>query len=230
MFISLKFYEGYVGFEAPASKAVPEEMERFIMWFNRSAPGQPEAIVPGPVRAAVAHLYFESIHPFEDGNGRIGRALAEKALSQNLSRPVLLSLSQEIDAKKKQYYEALKQAQGSNEITPWVGYFVQTIMEAQLAAEKQIEFTLAKAKFFDHYKSVMNERQQKVVARMLKEGPDGFKGGINASKYMRISHCSKATATRDLSELREKGILQQQNAGGRSTSYAITIKGTDLTN
>ena len=134
---------------------------------------------------------------------------------------MLLSLSQAIDAQKKRYYEALKQAQESNEITSWVGYFIQAVMEAQKAAERQIEFTLAKARFFDQYKSIMNERQQKVVARMLKEGPDGFKGGINAAKYMRISHCSKATATRDLAELREKGILRQQSGGGRSTSYDL---------
>lgn len=222
----MQVISGYPGkikvhFEAPASKNVPNEMTRFIAWFNRTAPGQPEALIPGPVRAAVAHLYFESIHPFEDGNGRIGRALAEKVLSQDLGRPVLLSLSQTIDAKKTRHYEALKQAQTSNEITSWIGYFIQTVMEAQQAAERQIEFTLAKAKFFDQYTSVMNERQQKVVGRMLKEGPDGFKGGINATKYMHIARCSKATATRDLTDLREKKILQQQTAGGRSTSYTL---------
>ncbi len=210
-----------VHFEAPASKDVPHEMTRFIAWFNRTTPGQSEAIVPGPVRAAVAHIYFESIHPFEDGNGRIGRALAEKALSQDLGRPALISLSQLIDAQKKQYYEALKQAQETNEITSWVGYFIRTVLDAEQAAERLIEFTLGKAKFFDRFKPMMNDRQQKVVTRMLKEGPDGFKGGINATKYMRIAHCSKATATRDLAELREKDVLKQQPAGGRSTSYTL---------
>jgi Fic family protein len=210
-----------VHFEAPASKDIPEEMDKFIHWFNRTAPGQPDAIVPGPVRAAVAHLYFESLHPFEDGNGRIGRALAEKALSQDLGRPVLISLSPLLDARKKQYYQALKQAQASNEITPWVGYFVRAILEAEQSAEQLIEFTLAKAKFFDRYKPAMNDRQQKVIARMLKEGPDGFKGGINATKYRHIARCSKATATRDLADLRGKGILRQGSAGGRSTRYDL---------
>lgn len=213
-----------VHFEAPPSKKVPREMVRFINWFNRTGPGQPGALVPGPVRAAVAHLYFESIHPFEDGNGRIGRALAEKALSQDLGRPALISLSQLIDAQRKRYYSALNQAQGSNEITPWVGYFIRTVLEAQKNAERLIEFTLSKAKFFDQFKPVMNERQRKVVARMLREGPEGFKGGINATKYLRIAHCSKATATRDLADLREKEILKLQSAGGRSTSYILVLK------
>jgi len=213
-----------VHFEAPPSTQVPHEMAGFINWYNRTGPGQPDAIVPGPVRAAVAHLYFESIHPFEDGNGRIGRALAEKALSQDLGRPALISLSQLIDAQRKQYYSALNQTQGSNEITLWVGYFVRTVLEAQKNAERLIEFTLSKVKFFDRFKPVMNERQKKVVARMLKEGPEGFKGGINATKYLRIAHCSKATATRDLADLREKEILKLQSAGGRSTSYILVLK------
>jgi Fic family protein len=211
-----------VHFEAPPSKEVPLEMARFIDWFNRTAPGQPDAIVPGPLRAAVAHLYFESIHPFEDGNGRLGRALAEKALSQDLGRPALISLSSLIDSQRKRYYEALKQGQQSNEITAWVAYFIRTVLEAQQAAEKLIEFTLGKAKFFDQFKAVMNERQQKVVARMLKEGPEGFKGGMNAAKYMNIAHCSKATATRDLADLQEKKIFMPPVAGGRSTSYSLT--------
>ncbi len=212
-----------VHFEAPASKNVPQEMNKFISWFNKTAPGQSEAIAPGPVRAAVAHLYFESIHPFEDGNGRIGRALAEKSLSQGLGRPALTSLSQAIDAQKKRYYEALGRAQNSNEITSWVSYFVKTIMNAEQAAEKLIEFILSKTKFFDRYKSEMTDRQQRVIARMLKEGPAGFIGGINATKYMHIAHCSKATATRDLAELRDKKILRQESAGGRSTSYSIAL-------
>ncbi len=213
-----------VHFEAPASRDVPQEMMTFIAWFNKTAPGQPSAIVPGPVRAAIAHLYFESIHPFEDGNGRIGRALAEKSLSQDLGRPALISLSQLIDTQKNRYYDALEQAQKSNETTTWIGYFVKTVADAEQAAEKLIEFILSKAKFFDRYKSEMNDRQQKVVARMLKEGPMGFKGGINATKYMHIARCSKATATRDLSELSEKGILLQESAGGRSTSYSLALK------
>ena len=101
---------------------------------------------------------------------------------------------------------------------------MKTVLEAEHAAEKLIEFTLGKAKFFDQHSSEMNERQKKVVARMLREGPAGFKGGINAKKYMHIADCSKATATRDLADLREMGVLQQKTAGGRSTSYDLLLK------
>ena len=214
-----------IHFEAPASKDVPREMKRFITWFNQTAPGQSDAIAPGPVRAAIAHLYFESIHPFEYGNGRLGRALSEKCLSQDLGRPALISLSSLIDAHKRRYYDALEQAQKSNEITPWVAYFVKTIVDAEQAAENLIAFILKKAKFFDRHKSEMNDRQQKVVARMLKEGPAGFKGGIQATKYRRIAHCSKATATRDLAELRDKKILRPEPSGGRSTRYSLALGG-----
>ncbi len=112
-----------IHFEAPPSLRVPSEMENFIHWFNETGPGGNIEIKKAPVRSAIAHLYFESIHPFEDGNGRIGRAIAEKALSQTVGRPVLLSLSQAIEANKNAYYNALKQGQESNEISFWVKYF-----------------------------------------------------------------------------------------------------------
>ena len=106
-----------VHFEAPPSRIIQSEMQSFLHWFNNTAPGKSGEIKPPPVRAAIAHLYFESIHPFEDGNGRIGRAISEKALSQGIGRPILLSLSQSIESDRAGYYNALKQAQQSNEIT-----------------------------------------------------------------------------------------------------------------
>lgn len=124
--------------------------------------------------SVIAHLYFETIHPFEDGNGRIGRAIAEKALSQGIGRPVLLSISKAIEAKKNDYYDALQKAQSSNEITEWINYFVRTILTAQTEAEELIDFTLKKTKFFDRFKDQMSERQLKVVRRMLEEGSKGF--------------------------------------------------------
>src|SRR3990167_7838064 len=127
-------------YEAPPSRDVPKEMKRFIRWFNDTAPDKPHAIKFAPVRAAIAHLYFESIHPFEDGNGRIGRAIAEKALSQGLGYPVILSLSEAINADKKAYYAALNQASKSNEITAWVYYFVNIVLTAQIDVERQINF------------------------------------------------------------------------------------------
>jgi len=211
-----------VHFEAPPSERVPKEMARFIRWFNATGPDGKEEIKKPLVRAAVAHLYFESIHPFEDGNGRIGRALSEKALSQGIGRPVLLSLSRTIEAHRKQYYEALQTGQQDNEITAWVTWFVNMALEAQIQAEGQVEFILRKTKLFDRYKDELNERQFKVLQRMLEEGPKGFKGGMNAKKYVAITSSSKATATRDLQDLVEKGVFISAG-GGRSTRYEVKL-------
>jgi Fic family protein len=212
-----------IHFEAPPSATVPSEMGRFIQWFNDTAPGGKQEIKKAPVRSAIAHLYFESIHPFEDGNGRIGRAIAEKALSQTLGRPVMLSLSRKIEADRKSYYHSLEVAQRSNEITPWVSYFVQVILDAQIEAKELLNFTLHKTQFFDLFKDQFNERQSKAIKRMLDEGPQGFEGGMTAQKYMSITKTSKATATRDLQALADAGALVP-GGGGRSTSYKLNIK------
>lgn len=214
-----------VHFEAPPSERVAAEMNGFITWFNETVPGGPKELKKAVVRSAIAHLYFETIHPFEDGNGRIGRALAEKALSQGIGRPVLLSLSRTIEGNKNAYYDALSQAQRSNEITPWIIYFVQTVLAAQTEAEEQLEFTLRKAKFFDHHKDKLSERQLKVIRRMLEEGPKGFQGGMNAGKYGSLTKVSKATATRDLQALLEMGALVHLGeGGGRSTKYGLNLR------
>jgi Fic family protein len=213
-----------VHYEAPPSARVPKEMEHFITWFNDTAPGGRKEIKKAPVRSAIAHLYFETIHPFEDGNGRIGRAIAEKALSQGIGRPVLLSLSRTIEANKKAYYDALQEAQGSNEITAWIHYFIKTTLDAQIQAEEQIDFTLKKVKFFDRFRDQLNDRQLVVIKRMLEEGRKGFEGGMNASKYGSISKVSKATATRDLQELLELGaFILLGEGGGRSTKYEVNL-------
>lgn len=212
-----------IHFEAPPSDRVAKEMEQFINWFNETGPGGPKEIKNALVRSAIVHLYFETIHPFEDGNGRIGRALAEKALSQGAGRPVLLSLSKVIEANKRKYYEALEKAQRSNHITPWINYFAGVILAAQTEAEEQLDFTLKKAKFFDRYKDSMNDRQLKAIKRMLDEGPRGFTGGMNASKYVSLTKVSKATATRDLQSLLELGAVKLQEGRGRSTKYMVDI-------
>lgn len=211
-----------VHFEALPSSKVPGEMTRFIEWFNETTPGGKKEIRKASVRSAVAHLYFESIHPFEDGNGRIGRALSEKALSQGLGRPALLSLSRTIEANRKQYYEALQQGQQSNEITPWVSWFVNVVLEAQIQAEEQINFTLKKTRLFDRFRDQLNERQVQILRRMLDKGPNGFEGGMSAKKYMSITGASKATATRDLQDLADKGVFAT-DGGGRSTQYKINL-------
>lgn len=213
-----------VHYEAPPSSQVPDLMNEFIQWFNDTAPAGKHPINKAPVRAAIAHLYFETIHPFEDGNGRVGRAIAEKALSQTIGRPVMLSLSRTIEAQKNLYYSSLKNAQQNNEITQWVEYFVKTSLHAQIEAEKQIDFTLRKTKFFDKFKNQISERQKTVINRMLAEGPDGFLGGMNARKYVGITKTSKATATRDMQHLLEIGaFVLAGKAGGRSTSYQLNI-------
>src|SRR5437016_4756958 len=195
--------------EAPPSQDVPKEMKKFIRWFNETAPSKPKAIKFAPVRSAIAHLYFESIHPFEDGNGRIGRAIAEKALSQGFGYPVVLSLSPAIEADKKMYYRALKEASKSNEINAWVRYFVSIVLNAQMDTEAQINYILKKAKFFDTFSDKLNERQMKIVKRMMRAGIQGFEGGMSAQKYMKVTGVSKATATRDLQDLLMMQALRQ---------------------
>ncbi len=211
-----------IHFEAPPSSRVQGEMKKFINWFNETAQGGNKPIKKAPVRSAIAHLYFESIHPFEDGNGRIGRAIAEKALSQTIGRPVLLSLSRTIEADKNAYYKALQQAQESNDITDWVRYFVKLTLDAQMQANELVNYILKKSQFFDHHKNVLNERQLKVIQKMFDAGPDGFEGGMNATKYALITKTSKATATRDLQYLLEQEVFLMKG-GGRSTRYFLNV-------
>ncbi len=219
-----------IHFEAPPTSQVPKEMAQFIQWFNETGPGGKCEIKNPMVRSAIAHLYFETIHPFEDGNGRIGRAISEKALSQSLHQPVLLSLSRSIESNKKAYYDALQTAQQSNEITPWIIYFVDMTLEAQKQTEELINFTLKKTKFFDRFKDQFNERQLKVVRRMMDEGTKGFEGGMSTKKYMAVTYTSKATATRDLRDLVEKSIFVSVGGGGRSTRYELNLGKDTLVN
>lgn len=213
-----------IHFEAPPSSIVPAEMDRFIHWFNGTEHSGQRQLHDAPIMSAVAHLYFETIHPFEDGNGRIGRAIAEKALSQCIGRPVILSLSDAIESNNKAYYNALQAGQRSNEITEWIHYFMDTLLQAQDKAERLIEFTLMKARFFDEVKERLTDRQMKAINRMLDEDPDGFDGGMNARKYVGITKVSKATATRDIQQLVELGVFERYgDAGGRSTRYRIRM-------
>ncbi|WP_221393814.1 Fic family protein [Dyadobacter sp. NIV53] len=211
-----------IHFEAPPSDQVEKEMRQFIIWFNETAPNGKKEIKKAPVRSAIAHLYFESIHPFEDGNGRIGRVIAEKALSQTLGRPVMLSLSRKIEANRKDYYQTLETAQRSNKITGWINYFVGTIVDAQIETQLFLDFILKKSLFFDRIKDKINDRQLKVINKILEAGPTGFEGGMTAKKYMSITKTSKATATRDLQNLVEIGVLIAKG-GGRSTTYSLKM-------
>ena len=192
---------GEVYYEAPPSKQVPEEMKIFIDWFNSSKELSPL------VRAGIAHLHFVMIHPFEDGNGRISRLLAEKALAQYLKRPLTISISAAIQKNRKKYYDALEQANHSIEIDNWLQYFAETVIEAQENLKKIVKFTVKKSSFYNKFGNFLNERQKKAITTIFKYGSFEFVGGMSAEKYIAITGTSRATATRDLNDLVEKGIM-----------------------
>jgi len=211
-----------VHFEAPPSKRVPAEMRRFIKWFNRTTPRGAESL-PTITRSGVAHLYFETIHPFEDGNGRIGRALAEKAITQSLGQPVVVALATTILAHRKSYYEALERANKQNDVTAWLTWFAEIALEAQRRTIAQVEFLISKTKLLDRLSGQINDRQQKALLRILREGPEGFRGGLSAGNYSTITGASPATATRDLADLTEKGALIRTGER-KHTRYALNLK------
>ena len=223
--ISGPFHEPKVHFEAPPSERMLDEMEQFVAWFNRTAPDG-KVPLPSLTRAAIAHLYFVCIHPFEDGNGRIGRAIAEKSLAQSLGQPTLIALSYRIEKQKKEYYGALAQANKSNEITEWLLYFGQTILDAQKYTQENIEFLIEKAKLYDKVQNRLNLRQEKVLERLFREGPEGFVGGLSAANYLRIAKTSRATATRDLQDLVDKGALYKTGER-KNTRYYLNILGRE---
>lgn len=195
-----------VHFEAPPSSRVPAEMERLLAWFNATAPEGP-APMPALTRAALGHLWFESIHPFEDGNGRLGRALAEKSLAQNIGQPSLIALAYTIERDRRAYYDQLETHQQTLDVTPWLRWFGETVLKAQQATLERIAFFIAKARFYDRLRDRLNTRQAKVVERLFREGPEGFRGGLSAENYIAITGTSRATATRDLQDLVEMGAL-----------------------
>ena len=211
-----------IHFEAPPSALIKKEMEAFVKWFNETAPNNKTAL-PALTRAGITHLYFVTIHPFEDGNGRIGRALAEKALSQALGQPTLVALSQTIQKNKKSYYEALHQSSRNNEITAWLGYFADTVLQAQDTTQRMIDFLIQKTKLYDKVRSQLNERQERALARIFREGVEGFKGGLSAENYISITGAARATATRDLQDLVDKGVLTRTGAL-KSTRYHLNIE------
>jgi Fic family protein len=222
-----------VHYEAPPSKAVPKHMRRLLVWFAQTSPlknsaaSQKNKPLDGFTRAAIAHLWFETIHPFEDGNGRIGRALADMALAQHFQQPArLYSLSRQLLASRSAYYDALNQAQrGNTDVTEWVRWFVQQCAAACQTASQTIDQVIEKRRFWEMHQSIeLRERQRKVLSRLLDEGDGGFVGGMNAEKYMKMTGVSKATATRDLAEMVEGGQLWS-NGMGKAMRYYINVPG-----
>lgn len=219
--VSGAVYEPTIHFEAPPSNRVSKEMHRFLAWFNKTA-ANGKTPMPVLTRAGIAHLYFESIHPFEDGNGRIGRAIAEKALAQGLGQPSLIALAVTILARRKEYYDVLEAANKRNEITAWLAWFAGIALEARQRTLAQVEFVLDKAKLLDRHRNDLNARQLAVLLRMLREGPDGFKGGLSAGNYAKISKASPATVTRDLVDMVERGALTRTGEK-KHTRYHLPI-------
>lgn len=198
-----------VHFEAPPSGRVEAEMRRFVRWFNASAPGGGAAL-PLLARAGITHLWFESIHPFEDGNGRIGRVLAEKAMMQGLAGPNLTMLSPVLLKRKKEYYATLERASRGLEITEWLVWFAGAAVESGRRTLAEIEFLIAKTKLLDRMRGRINPRQEKAILRLFSAGIEGFKGGLSAGNYVSVTGAAPATATRDLADLVEKGALLRE--------------------
>lgn len=219
--VSGRYDKPKVHFEAPPSADVPQEMEKFIKWFNKSAPDGKDPLPP-LVRAGIAHIYFVSIHPFEDGNGRIGRGVVEKSLAQNMAAPTLIALSSTINDKRRDYYEELAFQCTDNDLTKWLIYFGKTIIDAQKQTIKQVDFIITKEKFFDAHKEKLNPRQLKVINRIFTEGPKGFDGGFSAKNYRAITKSPAATATRDLQDLVNKGIFSKTGQL-KSTRYTLNL-------
>lgn len=210
-----------VHYEAPSSASVPEEMHRLLQWFNAAT--EPDTLI----RSALTHLWFETIHPFEDGNGRVGRVWVDLALardSREASR--LIRTSQRLLERRSDYYAQLERAQhGGLDVTAWVTWFVAQVEVACAEASTVIDDTLAKGKFWiAHRDKTLNDRQRKVLNVLLDAGPGGFEGGMSTKKYQSIADTSRATASRELIELEALGLLQQTGTG-RSTRYHVKLDG-----
>jgi Fic family protein len=211
-----------VHYVAPRSADVPHQMQVFLAWFEAS-----KTTLHPLVRAALAHLWFETIHPFEDGNGRIGRAVMDLALAQDMKQSQRwYSLSAQLFKNRKAYYDALKVAQhGSMNQTAWVRWFVQTLTASCLRTQAIIDDASVKAQFRQLPAYVRaNERQRKVLDHLLLAGDGGFLGGMTADKYVKITGVSKATATRDLTDMLEQKLLRVEGVG-KATRYAIAVAG-----
>lgn len=202
-----------VHFQAPDSDLVDKEMSRFLDWFNNSK-------LDLVIKAAIAHLWFITIHPFEDGNGRITRALTDMLLAQSdKSNQRFYSMSAQIRLERKGYYDMLEKTQkGDLNITAWIIWFLNCLINALKSTDSVLTRVLFKADFWQkHIDTVINDRQRKLLNKLM----DGFDGKLTSSKWAKIAKCSKDSAVRDINDLIDKGVLQKEAAGGRSTSYEL---------
>lgn len=203
-----------VHYEAPAAKRVKDEMKKFLTWFNKTTSMDPV------LKAAVAHLWFVTIHPFEDGNGRIARAIADMQLARaDGSKQRFYSMSAQIQRERNVYYQMLEKTQkGTLDITEWMLWFIDCLDRAISLSMENLSGVIRKATFWEtHQGAIFNERQRAMLNKLL----DGFEGKLTSSKWAKITGCSPDTALRDIQDLIERRILEKEEGGGRSTSYRI---------
>lgn len=208
-----------IHYEAPPGDWVEKEIERFLSWWKTSREEE-----DGLLRSGLAHFYFVTVHPFEDGNGRIARALTDMALAQDEKLATrYYSLSSQIMEERDNYYNVLESCQkGNGDVTEWLCWYLECHARAVEGAQKLIADVLAKTEFWQHHnQAVINERQRKVVNRLLDAGRGGFQGGLTTRKYVSMTKTSRVTAYREISDLLEKGLLHQNPAKGRSASYEL---------
>ncbi|NWE67260.1 Fic family protein [Pseudomonas gingeri] len=210
-----------VHFEAPPRHVLDQELKAFIHWFNTS---RTDATLPPLLRAGIAHFWFVTLHPFDDGNGRLTRTLTDLALAQSEQQAIrFYAMSASILEDRKGYYQILENSQkGSLDITPWLQWFLQTLLRSLEQAQDRIDRVLIKARYWQQHRQLqLSPEQLKVLNRLLDGGEKGFVGGISAAQYQAVAKVSKATATRHLADLLEKGCVVRLQGGGRSTRYQI---------
>jgi Fic family protein len=204
-----------VHYEAPPAERLPAELVRFLGWVNA-----PDATAPALIRAGLGHLWFVTLHPFEDGNGRVARAIGDLLLARADGSPQrFYSLSAQIQRERKAYYDILERTQkGTLDVTEWLLWFLRMLDEAVRHAHRSLDAVLDKARFWQRVSGAsLNARQVRVLNRLL----DGFEGKLTSGKWAVLAKCSPDTALRDINELTVMGVLQRSEAGGRSTSYAL---------
>ena len=214
-------YDLTIHYEAPPSAKVPKEMVKMVASLDLSQ--HPDRLLDYVLRAGISHPYFESIHPFQDGNGRIGRAMIDHLMSQGVGFAIPFSISQVFADNEKEYYAQLNAASRTLDLERWLVFFVETVITAISNANEQVSFLLAKTVFFDRFEDQLNDRQTKLIRRLFDAGPEGFQGGLSAKNYERLTRASKSTATRELTELTEMGALVRIGAG-RATRYELRLE------
>jgi Fic family protein len=231
--VPMEIVSGAVGhskvhYAAPPAEGLAEQMDAFLTWFNQTQPKVGTHPMDGLVRAAVSHLWFETLHPFDDGNGRLGRAILQLALGQDMGQPGrIVTLSRQIESCKDQYYRELERAQRSKsmDVTAWVEWMLEQVTLASEFANRTIDSAIQRIRFQAQMSLFsLNERQQKTMKKLLDAGPKGYEGGMTTRKHERIAQTSTPTAARDLIDLERLGLLTRYG-DGRSTRYYPAMEG-----